>query len=193
MKLPGKTLKNLTIPNILSILRLVLLFPLSKLILQDRFYEAGKLLVISALTDFLDGFLARILHQQTKLGMILDPISDKITILTVIICIGIKIPQIGPFVAILITKEVCMLCAGAWLMKIKYTPLKAKWYGKIATVFFYFSLWVIVTFKALWDIESQFVAIVMMSITTLLMVYALVRYSREFFEIVRRIRSVKKK
>lgn len=69
------------IPNLISLGRLVLLVPTAYFLSQPG--DAAKVyalacLAVAAISDYLDGFFARILHQQTRLGLLLDPLSDKI-------------------------------------------------------------------------------------------------------------------
>ena len=111
--------KNLTIPNILSVFRILILVPFVFYVNNENYVAAGIVLVISGLTDLFDGFLARSLGQVTHLGEMLDPTADKLTLMTVMICASMKFPKIFPFMLLLILKEVSMLIAGAILLKCK--------------------------------------------------------------------------
>jgi len=81
----GETTRVLTIPNILSILRLagVPLFLWLVLGPEEDGWALG-VLMISGVTDWLDGYLARRLHQTSQLGQILDPVADRLYILAVV-------------------------------------------------------------------------------------------------------------
>ena len=181
----------LNIPNLLTIVRIILVYPFVVNFLNENYMKSLKFLIFSGLTDFLDGFLARVLNQQTKFGEILDPIADKLTLVSIMICIGTKFRSVFPFMVILIIKEICMLIAGAYLFKRKKKTIKAKWYGKLGTAFFYFSLITIVVIQALWGVRNDFLINLLMFITALLMFHALIRYSIEFVSIVRAKRSKK--
>ena len=93
-----KNLKKeiLTIPNLLSLFRLVLI-PVYVVIylnaqeLADYFLAAG-ILAVSCLTDMIDGKIARRFNMISNLGKILDPIADKTTQFTLLICLAIKHP-----------------------------------------------------------------------------------------------------
>lgn len=79
----------LTAPNQLTLLRMVFI-PFIVLSLMDRNYkQALILLVIAGLTDLFDGFLARKLHQQTRIGQYLDPIADKLLLSTLFMVLAI--------------------------------------------------------------------------------------------------------
>ena len=67
----------MNIPNLLTLLRIILVPVIVILLIQGLFLKALIVFVVAALSDALDGFLARILHQQTALGAYLDPIADK--------------------------------------------------------------------------------------------------------------------
>jgi cardiolipin synthase len=81
----GETTRVLTIPNLLSILRLagVPLFLWLVLGPEADGWALG-VLMISGVTDWLDGYLARRLHQTSQLGQILDPVADRLYILAVV-------------------------------------------------------------------------------------------------------------
>jgi cardiolipin synthase len=67
----------MNIPNILTLLRIILVPVIVIFLIQGAFLKALLVLIVAGLSDALDGFLARILHQQTVLGAYLDPIADK--------------------------------------------------------------------------------------------------------------------
>lgn len=80
----------LNIPNTITFIRLLVLpFFLHK-VLQGDYYSAFILFLIGSITDFLDGFFARILKQQTIFGSFFDPIVDKIFLLSSIIILSLK-------------------------------------------------------------------------------------------------------
>lgn len=84
-----------------------------------------------------------------------------------------------------------MFIAGAFLIKRIKRTIKARWYGKLGTAFFYFSITIIVVIKALWGVENGFLINCLMCLTSLLMFHALIRYFIEFISIVRAKRSNK--
>jgi cardiolipin synthase (CMP-forming) len=71
-----------TIPNILSMFRIVLVPIFLWSLLNGRPWEAVLIFFIAGLTDLLDGFTARVWHQRSKLGTILDPAGDKLLMAT---------------------------------------------------------------------------------------------------------------
>ena len=83
--------KNLTLANVLSFSRIILVFPLI-ILLQDFANTSSNIsglysfiiIIVMVVTDFLDGFVARKMNQVTNLGKALDPIADKIAMMAVL-------------------------------------------------------------------------------------------------------------
>ncbi len=168
------------IPNILTILRIIFIIPFVLAVYKNNYALAGIVLVISGISDLVDGIIARKYNQITKLGKMLDPTADKLTLMAVMICFGVKFPKIFPFMILLIVKEILMLLAGAVLLKHKLTPPSARWYGKISTVIFYISVITIILLKAVWNIDSENLNMILMTLTATFMLYALYRYFKIF-------------
>ena len=182
----SKTIReNFTIPNIISIIRILLIYPFILYILKDEYVKAGLVLGASGISDILDGFIARNFNQISKLGKMIDPVADKLTLISVMVCMGLKIKEVKLFVIILIAKEVLMVLASAFLLKKHKIPPEAKWYGKIATVWFYFSAILIITLKSVWNIQNNSLTVSLMTVTVILMLYAFIKYFKIFVNIIR--------
>ena len=78
------------IPNIISIIRIIMVFPIAVFIWQESYNTAFILMIIAGLSDGLDGFLARAFHWQSKLGAILDPVADKLLLVSIFVVCGLK-------------------------------------------------------------------------------------------------------
>jgi cardiolipin synthase (CMP-forming) len=78
----------MTVPNLLTILRILLTPLLVWLLLGNRFNEALTVFFIAGMTDGLDGLIARVFHQKSKLGAYLDPLADKILLVTSFLLLG---------------------------------------------------------------------------------------------------------
>ena len=104
-----------TAPNLLTMMR-VALTPLLVMALLEREFEAAfALFVVAALTDAMDGTLARWLEQRTRLGQYLDPIADKIllsSLFLVLTQMGVLRPEIA---AVVFGRDIGMLCVAAIL------------------------------------------------------------------------------
>lgn len=180
-----------TVPNLLTYMRFVLVAPFIYFFLQQNYIAAAVCIGISGLTDCFDGLLARKLNQVTSLGKILDPIADKMTLFSVALCMLIYIPSLLPLLGILMFKEITMLFCGLILLIKRITPPAAKWYGKFATVVFYFSVTTIIFLKAVFGYESAVLVIVLFVLTAIVMVFALVKYSIMFFVLIREKKTEK--
>ena len=97
--------KNINIPNALSVLRILIIIPFVYFFMNMRILEAMACLVISGLSDMFDGMIARRFNQFTELGKMLDPVADKLTQVTVVICLAIQNPILIPLLAIFVIKE----------------------------------------------------------------------------------------
>lgn len=125
------------IPNILSIIRICLVFVFIALFFADMIYAALFVFLLAGATDVLDGYLARKNNWISNLGKILDPFADKLMQCTVLVClwIGNYIPIW--FVLPFIIKEVLMLLLGAIVIKRRSVVVVSKWYGKLTVCIFY--------------------------------------------------------
>lgn len=180
--------QNLTIPNALSVVRILIIPFFAWSFLQDRLPLAVGLLVLSGLSDCVDGFIARKLNQVTELGKMLDPLADKLTQGVVALCLAMRFPVIGPLLLVFIVKELVMLCCAVGLLKKKKRPCAAQWYGKVATVMFYASVALIVVMDGFLHVEGlafQVISYVLLGLTAAMMIYSAVRYFQIFLTILR--------
>lgn len=80
----------LTVPNLLTVFRMVLIPVFVTLLFYQRFVLALAVFVVAGITDGLDGLLARRFKQQSQLGTILDPIADKLMMVTAFIVLSMR-------------------------------------------------------------------------------------------------------
>lgn len=146
--------QNLTVPNALSVLRIIIVPFFAWFFLKENLVAAVGLLALSGLSDMFDGMIARRFNQITELGKMLDPFADKLTQGVVALCLAIKFPAICPVLLIFIVKELAMLCCAIILLKKKKRPCAAMWYGKVATVMFYLSVSVIVIMDGFFQVKT---------------------------------------
>jgi len=106
-----------TIPNLLSLFRILLVPVFLRAILGRRPSEALLIFVLASLTDFLDGFTARLWHQKSKLGMLLDPAGDKLLMTASFVVLTIPSLGVPNFIPLWLTGLVfardLMIVAGA--------------------------------------------------------------------------------
>ena len=77
------------LPNLLCVLRIALVYPVAAWILQGRFPAVMLLFAVAAFTDALDGFLAKRFGWTSELGKVLDPLADKLLLVTVFACLSV--------------------------------------------------------------------------------------------------------
>jgi len=115
------------IPNIISVLRILLVLPIAHLLLDEAWKSALILIFIAGISDAFDGFLARAFHWQSKLGSILDPLADKL--LLVVLFVTLAYQNIIPnWLAFMVIARDIIILLGAityqWLTKdLKIAPL----------------------------------------------------------------------
>lgn len=130
--------KILTIPNLLSCLRLALIpcFVWQFLVRDDRI-ATMILLLVSGLTDVADGFIARRFDMVSDLGKVLDPLADKLTQAAMLVCLTGSYPMMLLPFGLMVVKE--MVCVGTGLAAIDSSGdvKSADWHGKLATVLLY--------------------------------------------------------
>ncbi|HIP94029.1 MAG TPA: CDP-alcohol phosphatidyltransferase family protein, partial [Leucothrix sp.] len=78
------------IPNIISVLRILLVLPIASLLLDEAWMSAFILIFIAGISDAFDGFLARAFHWQSKLGSMLDPIADKLLLVVIFVTLAYR-------------------------------------------------------------------------------------------------------
>jgi cardiolipin synthase (CMP-forming) len=125
----------LTVPNVLSLLRLAGV-PLFLWLLLGPQYDLLAMLVLalSGITDWLDGKLARLLDQSSRLGELLDPAVDRLYTLTTLLAFGVR--DILPWwvIAVLIGRDVVLSLTLPVLRHHGYGPLPVHYLGKAATL-----------------------------------------------------------
>ncbi len=137
-----------TIPNLLSLFRLLLIPAYVVIYLNAKdaadYYLAAGILAVSCLTDLIDGKIARHFNMISSLGKLLDPVADKATQFTLIICLAMKYTVLWYLVGLFVLKESFQLIAGGINYR-KGRMLKgALISGKICTTVLFISLIVMV-------------------------------------------------
>ncbi|MDL2217262.1 CDP-alcohol phosphatidyltransferase family protein [Christensenellaceae bacterium OttesenSCG-928-M15] len=162
------------IPNVLSGLRIAMVGVFAYFFLNDKYIAALIVYVLAALTDLLDGYLARRNNWITDVGKVLDPLADKLMLICALVCFYMK--EWLPFwlVAIVVGKELLMILGGMLLYKHKYV-VYADWFGKCATLFF--NAGIVATFlKGFWPWIGVW-NVILLSIAVVMAIVALFHYA----------------
>jgi cardiolipin synthase (CMP-forming) len=124
-----------TLPNQLTILRLAFLPALLILIISDRYALALVVLVLAAVTDALDGLLARWLDQRTALGAYLDPIADKLMISSAFVVLALEKRMAWWLTLLVLSRDVAILTTAVVIILVAgYRRFPPSVYGKATTL-----------------------------------------------------------
>ena len=134
------------IPNALSLFRLVLVPAFVALYLTPSVADewAFLTLLVSGLTDVFDGLIARKCNQITDCGKLLDPLSDKVTQVAVVVALTTRYTELLPLTILCFIKELCQGIGGVILLKKGAAVRGSKWFGKASTVVFYICMLILV-------------------------------------------------
>ncbi|MGO1383924.1 MAG: CDP-alcohol phosphatidyltransferase family protein [Arachnia sp.] len=124
----------MTLPNVLSFIRLLAVGVFGWLILEGQDVAAVILLAASGATDWLDGFLARRLKQRTALGAKLDPVADRLYILMAIIALTVRGMMPWWLLVILVARDVMLVLLMPSLRRSGILALPVNLVGKAATM-----------------------------------------------------------
>lgn len=126
----------MNIPNILTVIRFILVPIFGYYLCKEQFVVAVILFVVACITDILDGVIARKYNLITSFGKLADPLADKLMQLTALTILSIQgiIPL--PVLIIVLAKEIFMVLGSILIYKKVNFVVQANWYGKMTTVIF---------------------------------------------------------
>ena len=129
-------MKKENIPNILTIIRFILIPFIFTSVVNEDFLATILIFTISAITDMLDGYIARKYNYITDIGKLIDPLADKLTQMSLLLSLAIL--KILPWwiFAIVFIKECVMIIAASLMYKKDDVVVYSKWNGKLATELF---------------------------------------------------------
>ena len=152
-----------TIPNLLSIFRLLLIPVYISIYLQaskpSHYYLAGGVLAISCLTDMVDGLIARQFNMITNVGKVLDPAADKFTQLALTACLSMRYPILYPILALFLVKECFQLFACILYYRQGKGLDGALMAGKVCTTVLFVSLLILMIFPGLSPVVVNSIAL----------------------------------
>ena len=125
----------MNIPNLITIARILLVPVIIWLLLSEEFSLAFFLFVLAAATDAADGALARATHTQSEVGAYLDPLADKLLLVSTFATLGIT-KQIPTWLVITVISRDILIIGGLMLSWFMNKPVKVKplWVSKVTTV-----------------------------------------------------------
>lgn len=168
----------LTIPNLLSFFRIILIPVIVVLYSYYEQYIAAVLVIIlSGLTDIADGKIARKFNMISDFGKFLDPVADKLTQAAMILCLIAKYPGMIGLIVVMLFKESFMFLLGYITFKKTGKVNGAKWFGKATTV----TLYAVMVILFLWPGIPQAAASVLIALCYIVVVGSLILYTRFYY------------
>lgn len=143
----------LTVPNVLSFIRLLLVPVFFVLIIIGQDFLALLLLTASSITDYVDGQIARRFNQVTRLGQLLDPAADRLLILAALIGLAVRLIIPWWLMAIIIGRDLMLIVVGIVLANHGYGPLPVHHLGKFATFCLFYALPILMLGQAFPQLE----------------------------------------
>ncbi len=126
----------LNLPNFLTLIRILTIPFFLVFLAYHRYWEALILFIFGGVTDFLDGLAARLMHQQTALGAYLDPVADKLLVITSFVMLGL-IDGISMWLAVVVVSRDILILLGftvVYLLVEERLEVKPSFIGKCSTM-----------------------------------------------------------
>ena len=176
--------KIITIPNLLSLFRLCLIPVILWLYISKKDY-LGTLVVlmISGITDVLDGIIARKCNMISDFGKAFDPIADKLTQAAMLSCLVMRFKYMIVPLGMLVIKEVFTGITAIISIRKTDTVKGADWHGKLTTV----ALYLMMSIHLIWFNIPLAVSLIMVGICIGIMMMSFIMYS------MRNIKAIKHK
>lgn len=139
-----------SVPNCMGYFRILLIPVFCLIYLQAEegkdYYGAAGIVLLSTLTDFLDGKIARKFGMITEFGKFLDPVADKLTHAGIALCLAFRYELMWYLLGLMLVKESFMAGMGIWNLRHGKKLDGAKWFGKVCTGSLFAVLGILVLF-----------------------------------------------
>ena len=165
----------LTIPNMLTLFRIILIPFMIVSYVKNQDYKATVIiLVISGITDVADGFIARKFNMVSDFGKFFDPVADKLTQASIALCLWTRFPHMIYLFILMAIKETIMFVTGYMSVRSSGEMLAAVWHGKVNTVLIYTVMFV----HIFWYNISRGTSDILIFIVACSMILSLILYAR---------------
>ncbi len=146
----------LTIPNLLSVVRLALIPVIVWLYSYEKnYYAAIGVIFLSAVTDIVDGWIARHFNMISDFGKALDPLADKLTQAALLLCLLSKYELMRGLIVVFGLCEITKFTLGIIIAKRHDEVNGAKWYGKANTVIIYATMMALILFPQMSEVLAN--------------------------------------
>jgi len=179
----------LNIPNLLTLLRILLIPVLFVVYFLDVKWSnqlATVIFVVAAITDWLDGFLARKLNQYTPFGAFLDPVADKLIVATALVLLAtdetvlqqvISIPLFSAAVAIIIGREIVISALREWMAELgKRASVAVSYIGKVKTALQMIAIGMLIYKEPLFGLPVFILGEILLFVAAALTLYSMIVY-----------------
>lgn len=172
-----------SIPNLMGYFRILLIpvyliFYLRAETAKDYYIAAGVML-LSFLSDFFDGKIARKYNMITEFGKILDPVADKLTQAAMAISFSFRYPAMAVVLVVFLCKELFMGIVGAYMMKKEYRMNGAQMHGKICTAVLDAVMLILLLIPEISSVTVNVLA----GASIVVMCYSLFRYAKMYWDV----------
>lgn len=179
-----------SIPNLLTFTR-ILIIPLLVFVYYFPANVVGMrlaalLFAIAALTDWLDGYLARKLNQTSKLGAFLDPIADKLIVVTVLVMIADEFGKLSILIPalIIIGREIAVSGLREWMSELGYRgSVSVSMLGKIKTTAQMVSLFLLLYRYPIFGLPTFEIGVWLLYLAAALTIWSMLVYFKRAIEV----------
>ena len=175
------------VPNILTIIRFLLIPFIVYFIFTEQFILAFVFFTISGITDVADGFIARKFNLVSNFGKLMDPLADKLTQISTLASLAL-VNIIPIWILIIVLVKEFIMIVGASFLYGKDVVVYSKWYGKLATVLFYVAIVLSLIFRqfniqGFWqNLDLIFYTLALISTLFALIMYVWSLYHKGFID-----------
>ena len=127
----------MNIPNMISMVRILLTPVFAVLYVRGALWQAMGVLLLCAVSDVLDGAIARRFNMVTDLGKALDPAADKLIQIAMMLCAATRTKAVWLLLALHLVRELSLAALGARVLQCTGKVYSARWYGKLCTAVIY--------------------------------------------------------
>lgn len=170
----------MNLPNALTILRLILVPVFTWLYAHGVFLWGLAVFIAAALTDMLDGYLARKHHQITNFGKLADPLADKLMTLSMLYCLFSSRLIPGWILYTMLAKELVLIIGGTLLVRCRNVVPYSNWAGKLTTVTFIIAIVCVYPWHSLSWLHEAGSALLMVAVGFAL--FAMLNYIAQYFK-----------
>lgn len=172
-------IRTFNLPTVLTVIR-ILIIPLFIIEAPANPQVGAFLFLIASITDFLDGYLARKFKQITKLGIILDPIADKLLVITALVIL-VDLVRVPAWIATVIILREFIITTLRFYALSRGVVIPAEKAGKAKTVLQMISILFLLIANELYGIDLYDVGLILLYIATAMAVYSAIGYISHFW------------